>query len=276
MQGSVPEPPKQKCHFYHNVGYCSAGDACRFAHEDTVRNASDSLAAMALPQHVAGVGSMNCRFSLQDDSAWDPASAAVNTAFVEGGYADNGTYAAEGYTNSSGYTDDSGYGEEDYGDGSEGYNDEAGAWVSQGNWQNGNGSSYSGGNNYGYAPGGTPQQFYGGDGGGGVRYKRVLCDSFMATGVCRRGFGYAHGRHELVRLQGTQIGFRIPWRLDAGVAAMPTGPLHLTSPCSWLRLQLMLRAAGVSSESMLAARCRDSPSLWRSLTSSLLLRRQCT
>ena len=40
--------PKQKCHFYHNAGYCSAGANCRFAHEDTVRINMHWLAARPL------------------------------------------------------------------------------------------------------------------------------------------------------------------------------------------------------------------------------------
>lgn len=45
MLATMAGLPKQKCHFYHNAGYCSAGDACRFAYEDTVRAASHSLAS---------------------------------------------------------------------------------------------------------------------------------------------------------------------------------------------------------------------------------------
>lgn len=141
----------------------------------------------------------------QEDAAWDPASAAVNTAFTSGGYAaGDGSYAADTSYNGDegGYGDDGNYADGGLYGGGEGYYDDTAGWGASGgsqyshNWQNGNNSGNWGGGRNGNG-GGNGYQY---GGGHRSRYKSALCRPFMTYGHCPNGYncGFAHGQHELV------------------------------------------------------------------------------
>jgi hypothetical protein len=154
----------------------------------------------------------------QEEAAWDPASAAVNTAFGESGYAAEGDYGdSTSFEHGAGPTGDG------YGDGSEGYYGNPDAAWADGKGYSSHGYAGHGGSTadgYGYGHGGGGMQGPGSNQyatamGGGMQgpgsnqyatssgfplYKTKLCYTFMNFGSCNAGAHCPcpHGHQELV------------------------------------------------------------------------------